>query len=262
MGDFPGALQNYQQAAAILEPLAADPKSSPIVQAYLSGNYNGVARMLANTGHIDEGIAMAAKALAMLNHLSEANPANATLREYLAEGYGISSDIARKKGDLESAQDFARRSHEIFRELKLADPKNDLSATNAVLSELSLGEILVLQGKISEGALNIRDALASLPATGKSKSVWEASALSDSYSALGMTYEALAGRAVSTREKERYWREASTSYQKGLSAWNGRPGHTALNAMGADVAADLNSKIANCDANLAKLEARARPPRP
>jgi serine/threonine protein kinase/tetratricopeptide (TPR) repeat protein len=262
MGDFPGALQNYRQAAAILEPLAADPKSNLIVRAYLTGNYNGVARMLVETGHIDEGVAMAAKALAMLKQLSEANPANATLREYLAEGYGISSDIARKKGDLESALEFGRRSYEIFRELKLADPNNQLSATNTVLSQLSLGEILVLQGKIAEGARNIREALASFRATGGSKSVWEATARSSSYSDLGMTYAALAGRAVTTREKERYWREAKVSYQKGLIAWNGRPGHTTLTASGVDLAADLNSKIANCDANLIKLEARTRPPHP
>jgi eukaryotic-like serine/threonine-protein kinase len=262
MRDFPGALQNYRQAVAVLEPIAADPKSGLIARAYLPANYDGVAKMLAETGHIDEGIALAAKALAMMKNLSDANPSNATLREYLAECYGISSDISRKKGDLESALEFGRRAYEIFRELKLADPNNQLSATNTVLSQLSLGEILVLQGKIDEGARNIREALASFPATGASKSVWEATALSSSYSDLGMTYAALASRAVTTREKERYWREAKTSYQKGLSAWNGRSGHTTLNASGVDLAADLNSKIANCDANLIKLEARTRPPRP
>jgi eukaryotic-like serine/threonine-protein kinase len=254
MGDYQGALQNYQQAAAILEPLAADPKGNFIVKAYLPANYDGAARMLANTGHIDEAVAMAAKALAMLKLLSDANPANATLREYLAEAYVESSEIARKKGDLESALEFARRSDELFSALKAADPNNRLSATNLVFSELSLGEILVLQGKISEGARNIREALASFPATGESKSVWDATALSVSYSDLGMTYEALARRTVSAHEKARYWREAKTSYEKGLNAWNGRPGHTTLNAMGVDLAADLNSKIANCDANLAKLE--------
>ncbi len=100
------------------------------------------------------------------------------------------------------------------------------------------------------------------PPTGGSKSVWEAAALSQSYSDLGMTYAALAGRAVSTREKERYWSDAGTSYQKGLSAWNGRPGQTTLNAMGVDLAADLNSKIATCDRNMAQLEARTRATRP
>lgn len=69
----------------------------------------------------------------------------------MAEGYGISSGVARKKGDLESSLALGRRAHEIFQGLKSADLNNRLAGENVVFTALRIGEILVLQGKITEG---------------------------------------------------------------------------------------------------------------
>lgn len=260
-GDSRGALENYRKAA-IHGPLNADQRASVFTRVHAGADYYGMARTFSDTGRNDDALQMAEKGLAVVKQLSDANPANATLREYLAQGYGISAEISQKKGDLGNALELAHTSREIFRELKSVDPNNHLAASNFVFGELRVGEILVLQGKVTKGAQNIREALANFPPKEQSKSLWEATALSQSYSDLGMTYAVLAGRAVSVREKENYWRQAKSSYQDGLNAWNARPGHSDLTPMGSDPAVKLKGEIANCDTNLAKLEAGTQARRP
>lgn len=238
-GDSRGALENYRKAASIHGPLNADQRASVFTRVHAGADYYGMARTFSDTGRNDDALQMAEKGLAVVKQLSDANPANATLREYLAQGYGISAEISQKKGDLGNALELANTSREIFRELKSVDPNNHLAASNFVFGELRVGEILVLQGKVTKGAQNIREALANFPPKEQSKSLWEATALSQSYSDLGMTYAVLAGRAVSVREKENYWRQAKSSYQDGLNAWNARPGHSDLTPMGSDPAVKL-----------------------
>ena len=52
-GDFPGALENYQQAAH-LEPIAAQPQFGAIPRAYVAEHYIGIAKTLARLGRTDE----------------------------------------------------------------------------------------------------------------------------------------------------------------------------------------------------------------
>ena len=119
-GDFPAALQKYRAGAAICEQIPADPPGNPFPRAHLVGLYNGVAKMLAETGHIDEAVITVAKALSMMKQLSDANPTNATFREWLAESYDISADLQIKKGNLVQGLGFDRRAQEIFKQLDVA----------------------------------------------------------------------------------------------------------------------------------------------
>ncbi len=260
-GDFSGALQNYRQAASTLEPLAAEPQANVFLRAHVAAHYCGMAKMLARTGQIDEAITMSSKAVLTLQQLATANPTNATLREYLAESYQTSVDLFQKKGDLREALERGRLAHQIYGELKAADPSNQLAAQNFVFSDLQIGEIQVLHGKIAEGGQHIREAQANLSATAGPKSLWDAIVLSQSYSDLAMTYTALAQRSVADAEKARYWREARSSYEKGLKAWDERPNLAISNAFGSDPALNPNREITKCDANLQELEANAAEPR-
>jgi tetratricopeptide (TPR) repeat protein len=255
IGDFPGALQNYRQAASVLEPLATDPKSNVFARAYLPINRAGVARMLAETGRIDEAVVRAADALADIKALSDANPGNATLREYVAETAGSSGDILRKKGDFEAALGMYRRDREICKELRFADPNNQQAIVNLGFSEASVGEILVLQGKVFQGLQSFHETIATLRATPGAKNLWVVSGLSQSYAGLGMGYAALAERSISAGEKIRYWREAKSWYQKGLDLWSDYSKPGALDANGHNQAAQITQELARCNANLQGLGA-------
>ena len=257
--DFSGALQNYRQAAAILEPIAADPSTNIYVRAYLPANYQGVARMLAETGQIDEAIAMATDALHRLKMLAAANPTNATLSEDVAEGYGTLGDIQRKKGHLEAALSSYRSEQSILHQLSSADTNNQLAIANFGFSKASIGEILIQQGSVSEGLHSIREAIATFRAAPGSKNLWIATGLSECYADLGSGYAALAERAISPREKLKYWHEAKSWYEKGMDIWTDNPKSGGLDAFGHNQAAQLSQEIAKCDVHLAV--ASAKPPR-
>jgi serine/threonine protein kinase len=258
-GEFSGALQNYRQAAAILEPIAADPKTNVFVRAYLPANYDGVARMLAETGQIDEGIAMASSAVRSLKTLSEANPTNATLHEYTAEGYGFLGDILRKKGDFEAALSSYRREHAILNELRSADANNQQAILNLGFSGADIGETLIRQGKVSEGLHSVHEAVAVFRAAPGSKNLWINTGLSKCYADLGIGYAALAERAVSRPEKLQYWREARSWYQKGMDVWANNPKSGGLDAFGHDQAAQISQEIAKCDVRLRALTGAGTP---
>ena len=259
-GDFSGALQNYRQAAAVLEPIAAQPGSNLFVRAYLPVNYDGMARMLAETGQADEAVTTASNALHMLKTLSEANPTNATFREYVADAYGTSGDILRKKGDYQAALAMYRRDEQTCKQLKSADANNQQSIINLGFSEANIGETLLRQGKVSEGLRSVHEAIAVFQTAPGSKNLWIDSGLSQSYADVGAGYAALAERAVSRLKKLQYWREARSWYQKGMDVWANNPKSGGLDAFGHNQAAKISQQIAECDLRLGALtDARALP---
>jgi serine/threonine protein kinase/tetratricopeptide (TPR) repeat protein len=250
-GDFSGALEDYRKAVSILEPIAASPQANIYVRAYLPGNYTGIAKMLAETGRLDEAAAMAAKAVDVIKQLSESNPTNATFRSYLANAYSVLADIQRRKGDLAAALKLSRDDHEVERELSAADPNNQQAVLNYGISDLGIGEILVQQGKVSQGLQSFHDALATFRAAPGAKNLWVETVLSESYVDVGLAYATLAERAVSPSEKKVHWREARSWYQKALDVWNEKPNPTSgLDATGHDQAASIALELAKCDAKL------------
>ncbi len=259
-GDFSGALQNYRQAAAILEPIAADPSTNIYVRAYLPANYEGVARMLAETGQIDDGIAMATNALHNVKTLSAANPTNATLSEDMAEGYGTLGDIQRKKGHFEAALSSYRSEQSLLHRLSSADANNQQAILNLGFIAANTGEIFMQQGKVSKGLHSVQEAISIFRAAPGSKNLWIATGLSECYADLGSGYAALAERAVSPRQKLKYWREARSWYEKGMDVWTDNPKSGGLDAFGRKQAAQISQEIAKCDVHLRAM-AIAKTPR-
>jgi serine/threonine protein kinase/tetratricopeptide (TPR) repeat protein len=253
--DFPGALQSYRTAALIQEPIAVDPGANAFSRAHLVADYNGMAKMLTETGHLDESIPIAAKALGIMKQLSEANPTNATFSEWLAEAYDISADLQVQKDNLEPALDFDRDAQEIFKKLHDADPSNELAAENLAFNYLSVGEILVRQSRIAQGLENIRAALAMVQGIGAPKNLWHSTLLSQSYSDLGMAYAALAEHAITPDERTRDWREARSWYQKALDVWGEKAKLGTVDAMGRNQSTAIRQQLAKCEANLQALKA-------
>ena len=257
-GDLLGALQNYRAGLTIREPIATHTGANILLRAHLVADYNGVAKMLAATGDVDEAIAMAAKALSIMKQLSEANPINATFREWLAEAYGISADLQVQKGNLEPALGFDRRGKEIFQELHDSDPSNQLAAENLAFSDLSIGEGLVRQGKITNGLRNIQAAFAIVQGIGTPKTLWDSTVISQTYSDLGMAYMALAEHASPLAEKTRDWSEARSWYQKALDVWGEKAKLGTADAFGHNQAAAISQQLAKCEANLQALKAQPK----
>ena len=254
-GDFPGALENYRQAASTLEPIAAQPQSGAIPRAYVAEHYIGIAKMQARVGRTDEAVATAVKARTMLQRLLAVDPKNATFLGYLAESYDASMDVLVIKGDLDAALRCARQKLAINEQLVSADPGNQMARANIGWSDLGIGEILLRENKPTEALQEIQDALANFRKSKQSKGFWYAVEMGQAYLDLGKVYAALAERASSSDERMRLWRAARSQDQEALRARSISPGR--LDSEGHDLMADIQGQLARCDA--AMLD---RPPRP
>ena len=255
--DFAGALASYRQGSAIREPMAAAPAASVIARAHLVADYNGIAKMLGETGQIDGAISMAVKATTQMKQLSDADPTNATFKEWLAESYDIWADQLVSKGDLDQALPIERNAHEIFAALNRADPSNRLAADNLAFSDLSIERILVRQGKHQESLKLVRAALALFQSAGK-KDLWNMTGLSSSFYDLGEAYAARAERSGSPSQKMSDWRDARSWYRKAEEVWARNPDQARSDALGHDQRRLIDQGITNCEAKLRDLTAHAR----
>jgi eukaryotic-like serine/threonine-protein kinase len=252
-GDQYGALQNYRKAASFHKIIAADPRANALSRAHVVADYTGMANTLSETAQANDAVAMATKALTIMKELSEAAPTNATLEEWLAETYFTLGTLLDKMNNLSDALENDRDANRIFRQLMAGDPNNQLAAENVVFTTASIAGILVRQGKTAEALSDFHKALSIVDARGGSKNLWDATALSASYSGLGKAYVALAERARSSHERIGHWREARSWYQKGLDVWNEKPNHGRHDADGYDQAAYFAQQIKKCDTEIRKL---------
>ena len=203
---------------------------------------------------------MSSKALAINQEVTQAYPANSTLREYLAESYDVRGSLLAKKGDLPAALSLDLRMWKLFTQLADADPSNMLARGNVGWSDLSIGEVLLRQHRTTQALNRFHDALTMFRASGTEKELWFVTELGQSYADLGMAHAALAEQATSPAEKVRAWRAARSWLEKGLDTWNHRPdGMGTLDANGHDQITDLRRQLARCDANLSRLGASERP---
>ena len=245
MGDYPGALANYQQAASTLEPVAD--AGNPTAQSYVAEHYNGIAKVLARTGRTDEALASAAKARGMIEQVLSADPKNATFLGYLGENYDATTDVLTIKGDLVGARQFALRTQAVYKQLLFADPNHQMARADIGWSEVSMAEILLRENKPQEAIRHIQAAVANFRESGPSRGYWTSVELGESYLDLGKAYAALAERAHSRDEKTRLWREAKSWDEDALKVRSASPGQRDDN--GVDQVGEIRRQLAKCEAH-------------
>jgi eukaryotic-like serine/threonine-protein kinase len=251
-GDASAALEDYRKAASFHEYVTADVAANVLSRAHLVADYNGMAKMRAQKNQMDEAIAISTKALSIMEQLSDANPTNATVSEYLAESYNMLADLYQNDKDLPAALQNHRAANRIFRRLMIGDPSNQLAAANVAFSGEAIGEILVRQRDTIDGLNALRQAVATANVRG-SKTLWDASALSVSYTGLGTAYMILAGRASSSPEKLTDWRESRSWFQKASAIWSQKQYQGKHDPNGHDQATYISGQIGYCDAQIRKL---------
>jgi tetratricopeptide (TPR) repeat protein len=207
--------------------------------------------MLTEIGQVDESLQISNKALNVLKQLSDANPTNATLRQYTADTYDIRAGALQKKGDLDGALNLERAVWNTYHQLAKADPGNMLAQTNLAWTDLNIAEILISQDHPAEALPHIRRALAIFRAGAGNRQLWEATELGQSYSDLGLAYIALAEQATTPAERDKTWRAARSWYQQALDVWNQRPARAGtLDAFGHNQSSAITRQLALCDAHL------------
>lgn len=247
-GNFPKSLENYQQAISILEPLAADPRANVFTRGYLAVDYAGAGRTLARLHRADEALNETAKSRNLLRKLSEADPANATLSQYLGESYDSSADVYEVKGDLEEGIRYLRLTQVIFSKLSLADPSNRMATANVGWADLNIADAFIQQDKPADALPLIRRAMAAFEKSGPSKGYWYSVQAGNAYLCMGKADATLAKHAGSAAERVRLWREARSWDEKALSAMGANPKGRGAN--GFDIASEIRQELAKSEAAL------------
>ena len=150
----------------------------------------GLAIALRGLGDPKSAADASKKGLSILVDLSHSDPNNATLREYLAEGYDLSARVFDANGDTAHALQNYRAADSIFAELYAADHANALARNNLGFSDLGIARALLSQHNISEAISKAHLAVAVFePVDHKSR--YDVDGEAASYLVLGLAYEAL-----------------------------------------------------------------------
>ena len=250
--DYTHATESFRQSTSIREPIANAANSSLPIRTHLVGDYMGLATALQNTGDVDQALDAANKGLRLIQELSSSNPTNATLREYLGEAFNLSAPLQESRGNYNLALEDYRNSNRIFADLWAADPANALARANFGLSDLGIGQELVLKHDIPAALTRIREAIGTFEAI-EPKNGYDIEGQAHSYEGLAMAYKVLANRESSPSKKAQDLREEQTWLQKSKSVWDkdsnpGSPDPSAVRESD-----HLRKELATCESELAKL---------
>ena len=184
----------------------------------------------------------------LLEQLSHSNPANATLREYLGEAYQITAQLLQQKGNLDQALAYYRHANRVFAGLIANDRANSLARNNFGSTAVGMARELLLQHEIQSAITQARLAVATLESI-EHKNRYDIATQAQSYSALGMAYEAMADRESSPIKKTLRLREARSWLQKSVATWQQEGTAYAKDQLEADGA---RQELAKCESALAK----------
>jgi tetratricopeptide (TPR) repeat protein len=255
-GNFSSALENYQHAVSLMEPLASAPQAGSIAPYYLAEQRIAVGKMLAELGKTAEAEAIAGQGLSVFRKLSQENPANAAAREGLASHCDDNADILETKGDMEGALRLLREAKKIYQEITSTDPGDRMAQENLAWTDLNTAEILLRQGKVTEATSMVHAALLTFQKDNPANKYWYAVEMSESYLDLGRVSAALAEHAASPADKKRFWNDAGSWFQKALDIRTTGPGQ--LDADGHDQVGEIRRELARANAALAGALSRSQ----
>ena len=260
-GDYPGALEAYRKAATIQETTKTPiPSDAVSLRTHLAGDYAGMAEAMLLLGNVNGGIEIQAKAIQILEDLSQSNPSSSSLRGFLANSYSLYADLLEKQSDRLKALEYRRRSHAIYRQMRNSDPQNDLARINFAFTDQDLGQSLISLGDVPEGMRRIHEGLAvfEIMAAKNPKNRYASSGLADCYFGLGLAYSKLASTARSNSVQKENWNEARRWFQKSADIWSDKRRHGALESRERETAERVTQGLAKCNAALPESAATER----
>ncbi len=202
-------------------------------------------------GDTGDALQVSRKGVLILEELSRADPNNATLREYLAETYGLMQPVLEKQGDLDESLEYAGKAQEIFSKLASADPANQLANANVGFSEIGIARVLVRKGRSPEAMVHVERAMKSFEAN-QHKSPYEIAGKAESYFTLGSAYEALAQQSSSSLRKAAYLRTARAWLRESVDSWQLDAHHGSPDPMGGHDGDEAREELSKCEAMLAQ----------
>jgi eukaryotic-like serine/threonine-protein kinase len=253
-GDFNGALENSRRAVAIREAAAARPGATRIARHYLAASYSELGMMLGRKRQYQPAIEMMHKALDLNEQLLKDAADNAAFREGRSEAYDMLGQLLEQSGDLPAALTAYRKAHDNEAQLYSSDSADNLARVNFATTGISVGQVLVRQGRVSQGISYFRQAIQILEPMDWKNTRYAAWGLGEAYSSMGLAFSALAGRDPSRVKKLAYWKEARSWYEKSVPIWQEPRNREYRGNSGRKESEIASEGLARCVAALKKLE--------
>jgi serine/threonine protein kinase/tetratricopeptide (TPR) repeat protein len=247
--DPKSALENYRRSAAIRETIAT---GSPFVQSHLAGTYSYMGGILHNLGDPTQAVMLQRKSLEILKKLSDADPTNATNREFLDEAYYWTGFYLEKNGDFALALVNYRYALADLQTLASADPKEVRTREYVARCHKSIGTTLVAEDNITQGLQSIRKALSIFQELPPVETTTQF--VADTYDAIGLAYSRQAAKpGLSSPARIANWKQARAAYQKSLDKWMESENRGGLTAFDVGEPDRIRSELAKCEAALTSL---------
>jgi len=250
-GDYVRAADSFRHAISIREPIASDVNSDPQFRTHLVADYVGLATALRNLGNTSVALGAANKGLDLITSLSDSNPTNATLREFLGETYDLTAPLLEAQGDVNLSLNYFRNANRIFAELRAADPANSLARVNFGSSDVGIARELLLKHEIQPAIPHIQEAIAVFEAI-EPKNRYDLEGLAEAYETYGMAFEVLADRDSSHSQKVKHLEDAKTWLQQSLHLFEQDPGRGSGELTFGHAHDRVRRELDQCESALAK----------
>jgi tetratricopeptide (TPR) repeat protein len=159
-GDLSAAMDEYHEAGAMADRLAAADPSNAGWLRDLSVSYNRVGNVLKAQGKLEEALTSFKDNLGIRKRLAAADPSNAGWLRYLSVSYAKVGDVLEAQGKLKEALASYKEELAIGKRVAAADPSNAGWQRDLSISYEKVGDVLIAQGKLAEALASYRDALA------------------------------------------------------------------------------------------------------
>jgi tetratricopeptide (TPR) repeat protein len=263
-GRFQSALAYYDRELATFKSRVERDPQDMMARSDLSGAYYDVGDTLVKMGRFKDGLATIRRAIALDKELVFVDPKRGALRNLLAQHRVAEAEALNKVGDAAGALQSYKEARSLYQSLAELDDLNLDARLNVSATDAKIAATYLRLRQVDDAREAYLRALqvSEPPAGGNPPNLQAQYTLADTYSGLGDVALRLVGRTSHPIEQLRYWREASSWYEKSLGIWHMIPNQSVISPSEFDVGdpEQVASHLTVCKASLEKLKSSTAAP--
>jgi eukaryotic-like serine/threonine-protein kinase len=254
--DWKAALEEYKEGLVGFVSLSTLNPKDVSYRRMTALTKSKIGVVFENTGRIAEALKEYQESLSILKALVLEDPSNALLKHNLAFTHLDIGDILARLGEYGHARKEFLEAVSIDELLSRADPADMRVGRNLVMTYAHMGDNEMKAGRSEAALQDYRKALAlgekrtaADPGDGEAHST-----VAKLYRKLGEFYRAKANRdELPVRERQGYWQEARSWFQKDMDAWIDVQKHFSMSGSDKQKMEQAREDVQACEAALSKL---------
>jgi len=255
MGDLTGALETFQKALRIDEQLAAAEPNNANFRKSVAVTCMDMGDVYSHAGNPRDAAESYRKAYTIVEQVAAADPADVQAQRNLAAAQINLGRALAKLNQFTEALQFEQRAAAIYERIAAGEPANEFARVELAYANIQLSMVLAHTGKGAQ-ALELGDrsrAVAEEMSVANPTNIEYRGLLASTYTALGNIHViVVAGERQASRQADQ-WRAARDLYQHSYDILKALKDRGEFTSTEYGVPEEVATKIAECDAALAKL---------